>query len=199
MLNKNCMTSKNKLMLWILKHLVVFIVGSILYIISFHIPLLDITGIYFYDGIIRLFFVFFFVMVIELLNKEKLFHDDYKDVLLSLAIFGLVNLLWLSLCVVSLDRSVSVFLLCYMDEVEKQGEQYISEETIEECFEQVFIEKYDMLGRRYDEQLASGNIAYDAQGNLYLTDNGKRIVEIFRIVGELYNTDKRFIYPGYVR
>ena len=196
--NKKCTISKNGIVSWILKHLLMFIIGSVLYIFSFHIPLLDVTGIYFYDGIIRLFCVLILVIIIELVNKKILFQNDYKDVLLSLAVFGLVNLLWLSLCVVSLDRSVSVFLLCYMDEFEKEGGKYISEETIEECFERVFIEQYEMLGRRYDEQKVSGNIACDEQGNFYLTDNGKRMVKIFRVVGELYNTDKRFIYPEYI-
>ncbi|MBE5881048.1 MAG: hypothetical protein E7289_01870 [Lachnospiraceae bacterium] len=178
---------------WCGKHILVVILGSIVYMLSFHLDFLNLTGIYFYDGIVRLLVTLIVVGLLEFLLRKRLCFD-YKDIVLSICLFCLLNMLWLSLCVVSLDRSLSVFVLCYMDEIENVTGNGMTEEELQDVFDKVFVDEYGMLERRYEEQLASGNIVKSGEGYI-LTDRGEFITSVFRIVGKMYNVDERFIYP----
>lgn len=178
---------------WFLKHFSIFIIAGLVYILLYQIDFLNLSGVYFYDGIFKLM-VLAVILLIGLLCLRKKLKFDYKDILLSMSIVLLTNMLWLSLCVVSLDRSLSVFLLCYIDEYGQEYQEGMTEEQIDVIMDEVFVKKYEMVGRRFDEQIASGNI--DKDGEMYkLTKRGKWFVKVFRLVGGLYNVDKRFIYP----
>lgn len=180
-----------KILKWILKHAGLIIFYSIVYMLLFHIKALNFTHIYFYDGILRLLCLIPVIITTEIVAR-RLVGFDYKDIVLSVAVFVLINALWLSLCVVSLDRSLSVFLLCYMNEQEKA----VPKDEIEQYFDKVFVEKYGMLERRFDEQIASGNMEYSSEDNGYhLTKRGVLFVKIFKSVGDLYNVDTRFTDP----
>ncbi|OYP48013.1 hypothetical protein CG709_03170 [Lachnotalea glycerini] len=100
-------------------------------------------------------------------------------------------MVWLSTIVVSLDRSLSVFVLSYLAE---ENRSY-SEEELNEVFQTIFIEKYEMLDRRFWEQLESGNIEEEG-GGYKLTDRGEGLVDIFKAVGKIYKVDDRFINPN---
>lgn len=178
---------------WITKHMAIVLIASVIYMLSFHLSCLNFTKVFFYDGIVRLIIVFSVILLCEILFASKL-SFDYKDIVLSVGVFVLLNMLWFSLCVVSLDRSLSVFVLCYIDEVESLSGEEISERELEEIFSDVFVDEYGMLERRYEEQIVSGNIQKGEQG-YKLTDRGELMTNIFRIVGKMYNVDKRFIYP----
>lgn len=176
--------------LWeILKHVGILIVGSIFYMLSFHISVLDVSGIYFYDGIIRLAVVSLVVGIFIYILRVKI-NFDGKDVCLAMTLFLLLNMLWLSLCIVSLDRSLSVFLLCYMEEYPGG----MDEEQVDKVFQEVFVERYGMLERRFEEQIKSGNILYKDK-SYKLTKRGELFVNIFKCCGKLYNVDERFIEP----
>ena len=138
-----------------------------------------ITGIYFYDGIVRLL-VTAIVSLVVIISIRKWLKFDYKDICLALCVGILCNMIWLSLCVVSLDRSLSVFFLCYLSQ-----ENEISEDNMEQIFQDKFIEEYDMLGRRYDEQYESGNIEIN-DGYISLTKRGEFFVKMFKSIGKLY-------------
>lgn len=178
-----------KICRWIGKHLAAVFLASIVYMLTFHVTWLDVTGIYFYDGILRLLLITAAALFVEVALRKKL-SFGYKDICMSVCIFLLANMVWLSLCVVSLDRSLSVFLLCYMNE----NKESISRQEIEEIFQDVFVEKYGMLERRFDEQIKTGDIEY-VEGKYKLTDRGELMVLIFKTVGKLYSVDERFIEP----
>lgn len=182
-------SSIRKIGKWFGKHICIVAAASIVYLLSFHFKYLNVTGIYFYDGIFRLLLSTAAWAILEVALKNLL-RFDYKDMCLSICTFFLVNMLWLSLCIVSLDRSLSVFLLCT---IEKYGEG-ISRETMDAVLEDVFIEKYEMLDRRFEEQRKSGNIRYH-DGSYQLTNQGECLVAIFKTVGKLYAVDERFINP----
>lgn len=179
---------------WICKHICIIFIGSLLYMASFHLDILNVTGIYFYDGILRLVLIVIVMLLCECILYKK-FSMDYKDVALSVCVFALLNMLWLSLCVVSLDRSLSVFLLTYMQACESVAPEGMKEEEINEVFEEVFVDEYGMLERRFNEQIASGNIVYNEWGNYEITKRGEFIVSVFKTVGKLYKVDERFIEP----
>lgn len=173
----------------IFKYIAVIVFGSVLYLLSFHVPFLNFTGIYFYDGILRLILVCTAICVAIALARKKI-RFDWKDVCLCISTLLLLNMLWLSLCIVSLDRSLSVFLLCYMDKYTEGMDR----EQIDEAFQDVFVEKYGMLERRFDEQIKSGNVIYE-NGKYKLTKRGELFVWIFKTIGKAYHVDERFIDP----
>lgn len=174
---------------WVGKQLGIIFIASILYIVFCHIPFLAFTGIFFYDSILRVLIVAIILGAVEVIIRKQLKLDS-KDIFISLSIFMLVNLLWLLVCIISLDRSLSVFILCYMDEYQND----MSEDDIEEVFQEVFVEKYGMLERRFHEQIKTGNITCE-EGKYRLTDRGRGFVKIFRKMSHIYNVDKRFTEP----
>lgn len=169
-----------------------FIIGWLLYVAVIQSGIFDFIEVYFYKTIVILIITGIIILVVELLLKHfwKKATFDYKDIILSFVLFMSVNMVWLSTIVVSLDRSLSVFVLSYME----QEDRSYSEDELDQVFQNIFIEKYDMLDRRFWEQLESGNIT-EEQGGYQLTSRGKGLVEIFRIVGRVYRVDERFIDP----
>jgi hypothetical protein len=168
-----------------------FIIGWLLYIEIVQIGIFDFIEIYFYKIIFILIITGMVLLIGELLLKRfwKKAIFDYKDVMISFVLFMSINMVWLSTVVVSLDRSLSVFVLSYLEE-----DRSYNEEELEEVFKTEFVEKYGMLDRRFWEQLESGNIEEDADG-YRLTGRGEVLVNVFKAVGKIYKVDDRFINP----
>lgn len=169
-----------------------FVLGWLLYIAIIQIGIFNFVEVYFYKTILILIITGIALLIVELLLKYfwKKATFDYKDVIISFVLFMSVNMVWLSTVVVSLDRSLSVFVLSYLE----QEDRSYSETELDEVFQNVFIEKYEMLDRRFWEQLESGNIEEDENG-YKLTNRGEGLVKIFKVVGKIYNVDERFINP----
>jgi len=91
---------------------------------------------------------------------------------------------------VNVDRSISVFLLTWMDE--RQGVPN-TQADLEHAFRDIYIKRYGAIDRRIVEQIATGNIECTSKG-LQLTAQGRVIVEVFRLVGDLFSTDHRLLY-----
>lgn len=178
-----------KYFFWVLRHILIFCLGSVIYMLSFHVPILDVTEIFFYDGIFRLVIILTIVIIIENILK-KYIRFDYKDIWLSICLLFFVNMLFLSVCLVSLDRSLSVYLLCYLDAYSTP----VSYGKLEGVFQEDFIEKHRMLERRFTEQEKSGNIVFSDDGYI-LTSRGKLMVTIFKEVGKIYKINPQFINP----
>ncbi|WP_099469120.1 hypothetical protein [Konateibacter massiliensis] len=181
-----------KLMEFILFQATAFLLGWLLYIAVIQIGVFDFIEVYFYKTIFILIITGIVLLGAELLLKHfwKKAVFDYKDIFISFVLFISINMVWLSLVVVSLDRSLSVFLLSYLE----QEDRSYSEEELDGVFQEVFVEKYEMLDRRFWEQIESGNITQD--GDSYrLTKRGEGFVAIFKAVGKLYKVDDRFIEP----
>lgn len=181
-----------KILEFLLFHITAFILAWLLYIAILQLGIFDFIEIYFYKTIVILMITGVILLVVELLLKHfwKRATFDYKDVILSFVVFLSINMVWLSTVVVSLDRSLSVFVLSYLA---KEDRSY-SEQELDEVFQTIFIEKYGMLDRRFWEQLESGNIAEDENG-YQLTKRGESLVDVFKIVGQIYKVDDRFIDP----
>ncbi len=169
-----------------------FVIGWFLYIAVLQIGIFDFIEVYFYKTILILVVVSVILLISELLLKHywKKAIFDYKDVFISFILFMCINMVWLSTIVVSLDRSLSVFVLSYL----AREDRSYNEEELEEVFQSVFIDKYNMLDRRFWEQIESGNIVEDEVG-YKLTSRGEGLAKIFKMVGEVYKVDDRFINP----
>lgn len=181
-----------KILNFILFQAIAFALGWGFYIGMLQFGLFDFIEVYFYKTIVILIITGSILLIAELIIKRVWENAifDYKDIVISFVLFMSINMVWLSTVVVSLDRSLSVFVLSYID----QENRSYSEKELDEVFETVFIEKYKMLDRRFFEQLESGNIKQDDNG-YQLTQRGEELVKIFKGVGKLYKVDDRFINP----
>ncbi|MFA9376732.1 MAG: hypothetical protein ACERKZ_08255 [Lachnotalea sp.] len=181
-----------KILEFLLFQTVAFVLGWLLYILIIQIGVFDFIDVYFYKTLLILIVTGAVLLITELLIKffwkKAIF--DYKDVIISFVLFVSINMVWLSTVVVSLDRSLSVFVLSYLE----QEDRSYSEAELNEVFQNVFIEKYGMLDRRFWEQLESGNIEEDEE-EYKLTNRGEVLVKIFKAVGKIYKVDDRFIDP----
>jgi hypothetical protein len=177
---------------FLLFQITAFIIGWLMYIAVIQSGIFDFIEVYFYKTIIILIITGTILLIAELILKHvwKKASFDYKDIILSFVLFMSVNMVWLSTIVVSLDRSLSVFVLSYME----QEERSYNADELDKVFQDVFIEKYDMLDRRFWEQLESGNIKEKEDG-YQLTSRGEGLVKIFKMVGKIYKVDERFINP----
>jgi hypothetical protein len=101
------------------------------------------------------------------------------------------NLTFFVLVPVNLDRSISVFLLAWMEDHRDTPQ---TRSDLQQAFERIYVEADGAINRRIAEQLASGNIAPSVNGYT-LTGQGSRFVSIAREIGVLFSTDPRFLHP----
>ena len=108
-------------------------------------------------------------------------------------IFCCVNMVIFTLIPVTVERSVSVFMLSYMDE---NSDQKFTKDDIGEVFTAKYVNDYGAFDKRFDEQLVTGTIVDNGDGTYTITDQGRFIVTMFRGVAKVFNTDQRLVYPN---
>lgn len=104
-----------------------------------------------------------------------------------------VSACFLVLFPVTIDRSVSVYLLATID---RQGPKGISSAQLETAFVSGYVRDMRAIDRRIAEQRLSGNVVQDLQGTVRLTAQGRRFVALSRSAAHLLGTDRRFV-EGY--
>jgi hypothetical protein len=100
------------------------------------------------------------------------------------------NICFLVLLPVTVDRSISVYLLATIDGRQQGG---ITRKELEHAFVDRYVVKMGAIDRRIDEQRKSGNVRVTPDGKVHLTDQGKGFMSLSRIVARLFGTDPRFV------
>jgi len=108
-------------------------------------------------------------------------------------IFCCVNTVLFTLIPVTVERSVSVFMLSYMEE---NSDQTFTQESVGEVFTSKYVEDYGAFEKRFNEQVATGTIRQNPDGTYSITESGEFIVNAFRTVAEWFDTDRRLVYPN---
>lgn len=180
-----------KILLWIVIFLTVYLLGTIMFIALFHTPVLNHMNVLMYRGVGLLVLSGIFVAVISTLVKRFIYRKlEGKDIVMMFLMFCCVNMVLFTLIPVTVERSVSVFMLSYMSDHE---EQVYTEDDIEEVFLQYYVEEYGAFAKRFEEQEITGTID-PKDGGYQITDKGKFLVKMFRMVGDLFDTDRRLLY-----
>jgi hypothetical protein len=99
------------------------------------------------------------------------------------------NICFLVLLPVTVDRSVTVYLL---STIERQQDAGIAPPKLERAFVEGYVVKMGAVDRRIDEQRRSGNITVGSDGKVRLTKQGERFMAVSRLVARLFGTDPRF-------
>ena len=116
-----------------------------------------------------------------------------RDIIMMFCIFCCVNMVFLTLVPVTVERSVSVFMLSYMQE---NKDQTFTEESVGEVFTAKYDEDYGAFEKRFEEQVVTGTIVQNEDGTYSITPKGEFVVEAFRTIAEWFDTDRRLVYPN---
>lgn len=172
------------------------VLSTAVFIGLFHTPLFESVTVFFYRGVIFLFISMLFSILLMLLMKRLFYSIDLsvRDVVaVGLAFLGFTST-WFVLLPVTVERSISVFMLSYMDENDTHG---VTTDEFQRIFFQKYIIDFGAFDKRFSEQLLSHNIKMSDDGSGYvITDAGRRIVNLFRLNVYLFNTEKWLVYPN---
>ena len=159
--------------------------GLILYLLSFRSPFG--SEILFYRGLAMAALVAAALLGVLLLASRW-----YP--LASATVIGAVftsvalNVCFLVLFPVTVDRSISVFLLSRIE-----ARQPLNAAELEQTFADEYLGEMQQIPRRVREQTLSGNIAVAADGSIRLTQRGRLFNALARGASTWFGTDRRFV------
>lgn len=184
-----------KLSLTIVTYGVIILLATVIFIALFHTPLFRGIGVFFYRGCILLIISSVIAAALTVLASKlfKKLEMNAKDAMVVFFLFSGFTLGWYTLIPVTVERSISVFMLSYMDQNDTQG---ISSDEFGDVFYDTYIQDFGAFDKRFREQVISGNIEDADDGGYVITDNGRTIVNLFRTCANLFDTEKWLVYPN---
>lgn len=173
-------------------YVIVYLLCSVVFVLLFHTPLFKGMEVLMYRGIAFILMTGILAAILMFLCKRK-WNDlfDFKDVILMFLGFCSVNMVLFTLIPVTVERSVSVFTLSYMEE--NPGAYTV--EDMEQIFQEKYVCEFQAFDKRFTEQIVSGNVDETEEGYV-LNERGKFTVKFFRVVSAMFGTDQRLIYPN---
>jgi hypothetical protein len=99
------------------------------------------------------------------------------------------NLMFLIVLPVTIDRSISVFLLA---EIDAHRASPLTTAQLEQVFVQHYVRDMHQIDRRVAEQTTSGTISTEG-GKIRLTPRGERFLRLARALSGPFRTDPRFV------
>ena len=160
--------------------------GTIVFIALFQIDFLSsCMKVFFYKGLIYLAIASLASVASSFLfAKAVTVATDFKDRIAVFSLFFGITLGWFILIPVTTERSISVYMLSYIDSLDKP----IGKEEFERIFFDDYILKHGSFTKRFAEQVETGSI--EQKGTKYaMTERGHSIVKMFKIASSLFNTD----------
>ena len=171
----------------------IYIVCSAMFVGLFHTGLLNGMEVLMYRGIVFIIITGIIAAVIMGIVRKFWKFVTVRDIIMMFCIFCCVNTVLFTLIPVTVERSVSVFMLSYMEE---NSDQTFTQESVGEVFTQKYVEEYGAFEKRFNEQIVTGTIVENPDGTYSITEKGKFIVNMFRTVAKWFDTDRRLVYPN---
>ncbi len=189
--------NKKDLFRLIILYILLFLLGSTLLVISFHIQAFTkIIDVLFYRGILLIVFWGLIISLIMLCLKAKVnnWHDviTIRDVLLLFVAFCCIQVVFFTHLPVTAERSISVFMLGYMSD--NQNETFTKEE-IKDYFINKYVNEYGAFDKRFHEQIVTGTIE-ETDGGFRITKRGKALMKLYGIIANSFNIDKKIIHSS---
>lgn len=164
------------------------LLGFALFVLMFWAGIEDSVTILFYRGIILAAASAICVGIVGLWYSRRA--KDCSVAVTAAALSLSFNLCFLILLPVTIDRSVSVYLL---GTIERSGPGGADRYRLERALVDGYVVRMDAVDRRLEEQRRSGNVEIDQNGAIRLTPQGKRFMVLSRIVGRLFQADPRLV------
>ncbi len=173
-------------------HIGFFILGTSFFVLLFHTSILK-GFVFFYRGIGLLSLTTFLMTILLLRFRKTRYGKTFtiRDVIVLVILLFCINLVFFTHVPVTADRSVSVFLLGYMN---NQKDKPVNKTEMTQVFIDKFLRDNDGIQKRIDEQIVSGNIKEFKNGYL-LTKQGEFLMKFYSFVTDIFTINKRNVYP----
>ena len=196
--NKSAVDTKKsavkEILFTLLTYAVLYVISFLLLILFIRLPILKGMHVLMYRGIVMIVLAGILASVLLVVFKKwrKIEWLSAKDVVLVFILTCSINMVFFTLIPVTVERSVSVFMLSYMD---TYSDRTYTEDQVAEIFVEKYVNEYGAFEKRFDEQLTTGTIVQNADGTYSITDKGRFIVKMFRAISDVFETDKRLVEP----
>ena len=167
------------------------IAGFAIYVLLFWAGVASSIGILFYRGIALAMVAALVTGIIAMWPARRT--SDSSLPIAAAALSLSFNICFLVLLPVTVDRSVSVYLLSTIEQREDSG---VTSAQLQKSFVDGYVVRMGAIDRRIDEQRKSGNVTVDAGGKVHLTRQGERFMSFSRLIARLFGTDPRFVSGG---
>jgi hypothetical protein len=163
--------------------------GFLLLVALFKLGVAGSMDILFYRGVALCVVAFVLTTAIVAVAGRKLGRISLSEAIAAGALSLGLNLSFLVIAPVTVDRSISVFLLSHM----AQNEQHVfTTHEMENAFRRIYLGDLGQIQRRTDEQQRSGNIV-PKDGGYVLTPQGATFIRWARMIAWAFDTDPRLL------
>ena len=177
----------------ILIYIGIYLVCLLMFVALFHTGLLKNMNVLMYRGIAFIVLTGLIAAIVMGVIKKFWKFVTVRDIIMMFVIFCCVNTVLFTLIPVTVERSVSVFMLSYMDE---NSDKTFTQDSVGEIFTAKYVNDYGAFEKRFNEQVVTGTIKQNPDGTYSITDRGRFIVWGFRTCAEWFDTDRRLVYPN---
>ncbi|MGI9461041.1 MAG: hypothetical protein ACR2NY_00490 [Alphaproteobacteria bacterium] len=105
-----------------------------------------------------------------------------------------INVCFHSVVPTIIDRSISVFLLGFTHNLEKNN-QTANIDNWRQGFDKIYADDYQAIERRLEEQIRSGNVITTSNGTIMLTNKGKQFLIAAAYLNKLLGIDNKHVNP----
>ena len=186
-------TSAGSVIKLILLYIGIYLVCSLMFVGLFHTGLLKSMNVLMYRGIAFIVLTGLIAAIVMGVIRKFWKFVTIRDIIMMFVIFCCVNTVLFTLVPVTVERSVSVFMLSYMDE---NSDKTFTQEDVGEIFTAKYVNDYGAFEKRFNEQVVTGTIKQNPDGTYSITDRGRFIVWGFRTCAEWFDTDRRLVHPN---
>ncbi len=137
--------------------------------------------VFFYRGLVYIFLSSIFFLLLLIRNNQF----SRSVFVSSVIVFFCMHTMFFTLIPVTLDRSISVFLLRYMAE----NQVSVSSQDLEKELTGTYIQKNHAIDKRMIEQLQTGSIVEHTDG-FQITNKGLILVRLYEIIGAVFGINK---------
>jgi hypothetical protein len=169
---------------------VVLVVGSV--VALSWIGFLGRISILFYRGLVLIAVGEIVCFVVLLIARRKWPAWHVRDAVSACAFAGGIAVCLLIVLPVTIDRSISVFMLTQMA---AQPDHSFTASELRNLFVDAYVKRYEQIERRLKEQKVSRNVAQTANG-FRITPQGLAFVRFARLLSVVFQTDRRFVTPA---
>ncbi|MEL6064104.1 MULTISPECIES: hypothetical protein [unclassified Methylobacterium] len=174
-----------------LLHLGTLVVGFGTFVLLFQTDLWSGVTILFYRGLLLLVVAFLLTLAaaVALTGLGRAWGLRRRDALGACVLSLSLNLSGFVVLPVTVDRSVSVFLLGQMA---AHPDESFDADRARAVFDAVYLGTFRQMERRLAEQKASGNVAPRGDGYV-ITPQGRAFIRFAGLIARLFRTDTRLI------
>jgi hypothetical protein len=169
--------------------------GFVIFTALFKAGVLKSNGVLFFRGLVLagVTFVVLFALLAGLVSRWGCHGLIIRDAFCAAIISLSFNICFLVVAPVTVDRSVSIFML---GEMAANPAETFSADDMSRLFVKVYIGDYQQIGRRLREQTEIGNVAEISGGRYRISPRGEGFTAISKLVSWLFDGDPRFVNPA---